>query len=258
MRLTIAVAAMLLALTGAASAKEWKEIRIATEGAYPPFNFVGSNGELQGFDVDIAKALCDKIGAKCTVVAQDWDGLIPALLASKYDAIAASMSITEERKQQVDFTERYASAPVSFVAPKDTKLTGVTPADLKGKIVGAQSSTTHATMLEDVYGPEGVTVKLYPTLDEANADLKSGRVDTVFADKIVLLDWLKKDGADCCKILGDVDDKQYARYFGEGIGLAVRKGDQDLKELLSKAIADIRADGTYDTIAKKYFDFEIY
>ncbi|GGG38975.1 ABC transporter substrate-binding protein [Chelatococcus composti] len=258
MRLPIAVAAVFLALTGAASAKEWKEIRIATEGAYPPFNFFDSNNTLQGFEVDLAKALCEKMKAKCTIVAQDWDGMIPALLAGKYDAIMASMSITEERKQKVDFSDKYYQTPPSVAVPKDSPIDNVDPATFKGKTIGAQSSTIHANYAEEVFADAGASVKLYPTQDEANADLASGRLDAIIADKTVLSEWLKTDNGACCKLAGDVDREANVRFFGNGVGAAVRKEDTDLKEMFNKAIAEVLADGTYQKIREKYFDFDIY
>ncbi len=254
-----AAIAATVALSGAAQAqgKTWTEIRFATEGAYPPFNMVDSSGQLQGFDVDIAKAMCDKAKVKCTFVAQDWDGIIPALLAGKYDAIAASMSITEERKQKVDFTNKYYQTPAMIAAPKATKLTTTDPAAYKGLTIGAQSATTHATFAEDVYAKAGANVKLYATQDEANLDLGAGRLDAVLADKVVLQEWLKKDGA-CCKPVGDIDTNKHMKFFGEGAGIAIRKEDKELKALLNKALADIIADGTYKKVQAKYFDFDIY
>lgn len=235
-----------------AQAKEWKEIRIATEGAYPPFNFVAADGSLQGMDVEIGKALCAAMQAKCTIVANDWDGMIPGLKSNKFDAVLASMSITEERKKQVAFTDKYYSTPLAVAVPKDSAITSVDVEALKGKTIGAQASTTQATYAEDVYAKGGAEAKLYPTADEANADLKSGRLDAVVSDKFPLVDWLKADGADCCKLLGDVPGTQTAA------GIAVRQEDNDLREQLNAAIKKIRDDGTYATIVKKYFDFDIY
>jgi polar amino acid transport system substrate-binding protein len=255
----ITVAALALAAsTSLGAAKEWKEVRIGTEGAYPPFNGMDPSGQLVGFDIDIAKALCDKMKVTCTFVAQDWDGIIPALLAGKYDAIIASMTITEERKQKVAFTNKYYLTPPAFIAAKDTKITDFSPEGLKGKVLGTQSSTTHASFLEEVYKPAGAEVKLYATQDEANADLAAGRLDAVEADKTVLSEWLKKPEGACCELKADVDGKKYVKYFGEGAGIAIRKEDQDLVEMFNKAIAEIVADGTYKTINDKYFPYSIY
>ena len=249
------VAALALGLAaGMAAAKEWKTVRIGTEGAYPPFNFIDSAGKLQGFDIDIAKALCDKMKVKCVFVAQDWDGIIPGLLAKKYDAIVASMSITAERKKKVDFTDKYYSSPATFVAPKKTDITDISPKALAGKTIGAQSSTIHSNYLEDNY--KDSKLKFYKTQDEVNADLAAGRLDAQLADKLVLFEWLKTKAGQCCKFVGPgITDK---RWFGEGAGIAVRKEDQDLKAMFNKALKEIIADGTYKKINMKYFPFSIY
>mgnify|MGYP000193641276 CR=1 FL=1 len=253
--LHLAVAATALAFAGGASAKDWDTVRIGTEGAYPPFNFYDTNNELQGFDVDIAEALCDKMEVKCELVAQDWDGIIPALLANKYDAIIASMSITEERKNTVDFTDKYYNTPAQFVAQKGSGITDTSPEGLKGKTLGAQSATTHATFLEDLY-PDA-DVKLYGTQDEVNADLVSGRLDAFISDSVVSYEWLEKtDDGKCCELIGDTYTD--VKYFGDGAGIAVRKEDEDLKQMFNEALAEIIADGTYKTINEKYFPFSIY
>jgi len=248
----IAAAMLVLAATGAASAKDWSTVRIGTEGAYPPFNSFDSDKNLIGFDIDIAKALCDHMKVKCTFVAQDWDGIIPALLAKKYDAIIASMSITAERMKKVGFTNKYYNTPARFITCGKT-MSDASPAGLKGKTIGAQSSTTHSTYLEDVY--KDSKIKLYGTQDEANLDLKNGRLDAVLADSIVLLEWTKGAGKGC-KFFGP--DIKNVKYFGKGAGIAVRKEDGDLKAMFNKALAAIIKDGTYEKINQKYFPFSIY
>lgn len=244
------VASVIAALP--AQAKEWKEIRIAIEGAYPPFNFVAADGSFQGLDVEIADALCKAMDAKCTIVANEWAGMIPGLKAKKFDAVISSMSITEERKKEVAFTDKYYATPLSVAVPKDSPITSVDAESFKGKIVGAQGSTTQSDYAEDVYGKAGADVKLYPTPDEANADLKNGRLDAVISDKFPIFDWIKGDGADCCKLIGDVPGTL------TDAGIALRQGDDDLREQFNAAIKKIREDGTYATIVKKYFDFDIY
>ncbi|MEZ5839461.1 MAG: ABC transporter substrate-binding protein [Hyphomicrobiales bacterium] len=247
-------AAILVAAVGVAEAKEWKKVRIGTEGAYPPFNFFDADKQLQGFDIDVAKALCDKMKVECEFVAQDWEGIIPALLANKYDAIIASMSITDERRQQVDFTNKYYNSPIAFMVQKG-KVADVTAEGLAGKAVGAQAATVSANYIEDNY--KGSSVKLYQTQEEANLDLASGRLDAVAVDKLVGYEWLTStDDGKCCEFVGtDVVD---AKYVGEGIGIAIRKDDGDLKDMFNKAIDDIRADGTYEKINTKYFPFSIF
>jgi polar amino acid transport system substrate-binding protein len=243
--------ASIVALASFASAQD-AEIRIATEGAYPPFNFTDTDGSLKGFDVDIANALCEEMKAKCTIVGQDWDGIIPGLMANRYDAIIASMSITEERKQQIDFTNKYYTTPLAVIAPKDSDVKGVSVEDMKDKSVGAQASTTQANYATDVYEKAGVDVKLYPTQEEAAADLQNGRIDALISDKFVVVDWLNGDGKDCCAMIGDLPGTETEA----GIGL--RKGEDELKERFNKAIDAIVANGTYGTIVGKYFPFDIY
>ena len=251
----VALAALMALGAHAADAKEWTKIRMATEGAYAPFNYVKPDGELAGFDVDIAKALCAEMKAECTIVKQDWDGMIPALLARKYDAIVASMSITEERKERVDFTDKYYHTPARLVAKTGAGIVA-TAEGLKGKKIGVQRETIHDKYATDNWS-DSVEIVRYGTQDEANLDLVAGRVDAILADMVVLSEgFLKTDQGKGYEFTGpEFNDP---KWFGPGAGIAVRKQDKDLTEQLNKAIAAIRANGTYDAIAKKYFDFNVY
>ncbi|MGH6808234.1 MAG: transporter substrate-binding domain-containing protein, partial [Ensifer adhaerens] len=218
-------AIMLAVMATATSASAADKIKIGTEGAYPPFNFVDSAGKIDGFDVDIGLALCERMKADCEVVAQDWDGIIPGLLAKKYDLIIASMFITEERKKQVAFTNPYYLAAMTHVAPKGAGITAFTNEALKGKVIGAQSGTTQADFIAATY-PDA-EIKLYPTQDEANLDMVNGRLDLQVGDMLPLLDWVTKndDGKACCEIIGEpITDK---KFVGEGVGIAVRQDDND-------------------------------
>jgi arginine/ornithine transport system substrate-binding protein len=250
-----AVAIMLAVAAGGAWAKEWTKIRIATEGAYAPFNYVEPSGELAGFDVDIAKALCAEMKAECTLIKQDWDGMIPALLARKFDAIVASMSITEERKQRVDFTDKYYQTPARLVA-KEGAVVANLPGDLADKKIGVQRETIHDKFATDNWSEVAEIVR-YGTQDEANLDLVSGRVDLIIADSVALSEgFLKTEHGKGFAFVGP--EFTDAKWFGVGAGIAVRKQDKDLTEALNKAIAAIRASGVYDEIARKYFDFNVY
>ncbi|QGY33065.1 lysine/arginine/ornithine ABC transporter substrate-binding protein [Pantoea cypripedii] len=236
----------------AVMAKEWNEIRIATEGTYKPFSYI-ADGKLTGFDVDIANALCEKMKAKCTIVSQEWDGMIPGLMSGKYDAIVASMSITPEREKKIDFSDKYYATPARFITTKDSDIKETTPESLKGKTVGVQVSTAQATYLEDKY--KGTDIKMYKTVDDADMDLANGRIDLVFSDAAILSDWMKSSDGLCCHFVGtEVRDQQ---YFGVGKGVGVRKSDSDLRDQFNAAIKAIIADGTFDRINKKYFDFSI-
>jgi arginine/ornithine transport system substrate-binding protein len=250
----VAIVALVLA-AGTVQAKDWTKVRIGVEGAYPPFSYVTPDGELAGFDIDIAKALGAAMGAEVELVAQDWDGIIPALLAKKYDAIIASMSITEERKKKVGFTNKYYNTPAKFVCKKGA-MTEFSRDNIKGKKVGVQRATIHDNYLTDNYGND-VEVVRYGTQDEAYLDLVAGRVDLLLADSVALSDgFLKKpEGKDFQFIGPDLSDP---KWFGNGAGIAIRKEDKDLAELFNKAIDQIRADGTYKKIQDKYFDFNVY
>ncbi|TIV30118.1 MAG: transporter substrate-binding domain-containing protein, partial [Mesorhizobium sp.] len=191
----------------------------------------------------------------CVITPVAWDGIIPALTTKKIDAIVSSMSITAEREKTIDFSDKYYNTPTAIIGPKDQKF-GATPDDLKGKVIGVQVSTVHA-----VYAKKHFTgaqeIKEYQTQDEANNDLAAGRIDAVQADSIALGEFLKSDqGKACCDLKGMVapDDE----VLGPGVGAGIRKEDTALKEKFNAGIKAIRANGKYDEISKKYFDFDIY
>ncbi|MBS9779082.1 MAG: transporter substrate-binding domain-containing protein [Moraxellaceae bacterium] len=217
-------------------------IKIATEGAYPPMNFTDKDGNLAGFDVDVANALCEQMKANCEIVAQDWEGIIPGLQSNKYDAIIAGMAITDERKQAVDFTDPYFSSGLLLIAKKDSDV-GLDKLD--GKTIGAQKSTVASDYLEEK-NPDAKT-QLYDTQDNANMDLVNGRVDAVLVDQVVGTDWLSKDEAKDFEQKGDT-----VSTGKDDFGIAIRKGDA-LAGKFNTALAEIKANGTYDKISTKYF-----
>jgi polar amino acid transport system substrate-binding protein len=249
--LGLSATALMLAM-GGAHAQE--TLRIGTEGAYPPFNYLTADGQLAGFDVDIARALCEEMNVECEFVTQDWDGIIPALQAGRFDAIIASMSITEERKQQVDFTEKYYNTPPAIAVPKDSDIEGVTAEDLAGKTIGAQAATTHAQFAEETF-TDG-DVRVYPTAEEYKLDMVNGRLDAVIDDIVVLQEWLETEDGACCKVVGTLTPVE--EIYGEGIGIAVRKGEDELRERFNAAIQAIRANGKYKEVNDEYFDFDVY
>lgn len=245
LRIVLAASTIALAI-GSAQAQDLK-IKIGTEGAYPPFNNLTSDGKLEGFDIDIARALCEEMKAECEFVTQDWDGIIPALQAGKFDAIIASMSITEERQKQVDFTKPYYTNSLVFVAPKDASFDAASTA---GKTIGVQEGTVAAIFTEKTY-PDA-EMKAYPSQLEAYADLGNGRVDAVLADFGVQYGWVNSADGACCEFKGEAVSKD------DVIGIAIRKGDTALQEKFNAAIAAIRANGKYAEINKKYFPFDIF
>lgn len=241
------------AVTGAVQAKEWNEVRFGIEGAYPPFSWTEADGSLKGFDVDMANALCQEMAVKCKIVAQDWDGIIPSLLARKYDAIIAAMSITEERKKKVDFTGKYALIPNKFIAKKGA---GLDFDNLSGQKIAVQRATTHDKYLTDNYGDK-VEIVRYGSFDEAYLDLANGRVAAVLGDASALEEGvLNKAGGEAYEFVGPslTDPK----WFGEGFGIALRKQDKDLTKKLDAAILSLRDKGVYQEIAAKYFNYDVY
>ncbi|WP_068317336.1 transporter substrate-binding domain-containing protein [Polycladidibacter hongkongensis] len=237
-----------------AHAKEWTSIKIGTEASYPPFAFVDASGELAGFDIEIGNALCEQMEVKCEWISLDWDGLIPGLIAGKHDAILASMSITDERKQVIGFSKKYYQTPSGIAVSKDSPLTEATPEALEDMIVGAQGSTTHSVFAEETFANSDI--KLYGTAEEYKLELESGRIDAAIDDIMILSEWVKSEDGACCKVLQGF--KSVPAIHGEGAGIGVRKEDMDLADKFSKAVAELRANGTYKAINDKYFDFDVY
>lgn len=220
-----------------------KTLRIATEGAYPPFNYTNADGSLAGYDIDVVNALCKQMQAKCEIVAQDWDGIIPGLLAKKYDAVIAGMSITPERQEKVDFTEPYFANTMVWLTDTKGKFD---PKAIKNLTLGGQRSTTPGAYLQDNYdGKDGNTVQLYDNYDNAYLDLKSGRSDAVLAEKVSAKSWLK-DNAAGFGIVGDEIDNN------DNIAIAVRKGDP-IKEDFNKALSAIRSNGKLASLEQANF-----
>lgn len=229
-------------------------LRVGVEGAYPPFSWKEADGTLKGFDIDIAYEVCKRLNRECVLVEQEWDGMIPALLAKKYDTIIASMSITEERKKKVDFTDKYYNTPPAIVAKSDADFTS-TNASMKGKKLGLQRATTHQCTAEKMF-PDAELV-LYASQDEVFQDLANGRLDAQISDSLQALEgFLKQDMGKGFAFLGDMIDDVECQ--GVGAGFAVRKQDTELRDAMSAAIKAIRADGTYKTINDKYFEIDIY
>ncbi|WP_107850666.1 ABC transporter substrate-binding protein [Oceanimonas marisflavi] len=242
-------------LTSPAIAEQKETVRFGVEGAYPPFSYTQQDGTLAGFDIDLAHALCQEMAVKCKLVAQDWDGIIPGLLARKYDAIIAAMAITDERKRVIDFTDKYSRVPNRFVMPADSAFE-IKAENLKDKKIGVQRATTHDKYLTDNYG-EDLRIIRYGSTDEAYLDLRSGRVDAVFSDVLAIQEgFMKRAGGEDFVMQGPLVTD--SRWFGEGSGIAVRKQDTRLKERLNQAILALRQNGEYQKINARYFDFDIY
>lgn len=246
----LAIAALMCGTSLAQAA----DLRICVEGAYPPFSATTPSGELIGFDIDMTNALCAEMGKECEMVQTEWDGIIPALLERKCDAIIASMSITEERKQTIDFTNKYYQTPAQFVAAADAGLED-TPEGLANAVVGVQRGTTHHDYMENVF-PD-VELRLYGTQEEANLDLTAGRLDAILADSVTMDEgFIKTEAGEGFAFFGSPHTDP--AYFGEGAGIGIRKGEEDLKAGFNAAIQSLLDSGKYQEIAGQYFDFDVY
>ncbi len=268
----VALAAGLL-LAGNAAAQDWSTIRIATEGAYAPWNFTNAAGQLEGFEIDLATELCARMEANCEIVAQAWDGIIPALQAGRYDAIMAGMSITDERLEVIDFSRSYATTPAIFVAPKESDLaaaglpetrvdmTEIAPDEqalidqlkelLDGLTVGVQTATIHENFLREYMGD--IDIRTYDSQENLDLDLQAGRIDIALADQSGWQPLLEGDLGDDFTRVGP----GFARgIFGKGVGVGIRQEDKALTEKFNAAIQSALEDGTVSELAIKWFGFD--
>ena len=265
-----------LSVLGIASIASSQTIRIGTEGAYPPWNNINSAGNLEGAEIDFGNEACERMGVTCEWVTQDWDGIIPALLQGKYDIIIAGMSITEERKEKVNFTTGYMTDGARFAVLKDSGLAdlniagmskvnlnnaggkeqaaiGQLIAAMDGMTVCVQSSTIHQNFLEK-HMSGAVDVKLYQAVDDHNLDLAAGRCDAILADVGSIIDFMESDGGVDVAFTGPTFS---GGVFGDGVGGAVRKEDTDILEMWNAAISEMSKDGTTAEITKKWFGRDI-
>lgn len=253
MRLGAALAGLAL-LGTATSAGDLRQVRIATEGAHPPFNFVEANGEPAGFEIELGRALCEAARLSCVFVVHEWEGMIKGLLARNYDAVMASMAVTPRRKLKIAFSQPYYRIPASFIARKeDTDLVGIGPKDLAGKSIGVAAHGELLAYLQAHY-PQS-EIRTFDKVEDANLDLLTDRIDLVFGDKLTLTNFLQSREGSCCKLVGDVAGADPA--LGEGVAIGLRPEDVPLKNAFDAAIARLKADGTYDRIRAKYVAFDL-
>ncbi len=254
-------------------AKDWKTVTITLEGAYAPWNMTNPDGTLGGFEPELAKVLCERAKVECKLVASDWDGMIPALNAGKFDIIMDALSITDERKQVIDFTIPYAQTPAAFATVKDSPLanaagsgtevkmdvgqTGVKEIDalkeaFKGKTIGIQASTVYAKFIYDNFG-DAATIREYKTGADRDLDLQNGRIDLGFDDSVYFESAFEAANGTLVftgpQIVGPI--------WGEGEGLGVRKSDTDLRDMFSAAIKSALDDGTVKTLSEKWFKTDV-
>ena len=257
-----------------ASAGDWKQIKIGTEGAYPPWNYVDDDGKLVGFEIELIEDLCARMNARCEIVTHKWRGIIDGLNQGKYDAIMAAMSITEPRKEKVSFSRSYADTPNVFVVRKDNPLAGfqleldhltlddISPAEqkaldalvlaLKGKKIGVQVSTINQKFAEAYLG-EHAQIRIYDYQHTVDLELYQGRLDALIGGMAYWVPLLESEQGREYKIIGP---QMTGGPFGKGIGVAVRKKDAELADLFSRAIEDSIRDGSLNKLAVKWFGFD--
>lgn len=269
--LTLAAAA---AVVAPASAKEWKSVTIATEGAYAPWNLTNPDGTLGGFEVELTKNLCERLKIECKFITSDWDGMIPALKAGKFDMMMDAVSITPEREEVIAFTSPYAATPASFAVAKDSgltlpgtgttvKLTGDAAHDkatvdalreaLKGKTIGIQTATIYTKFVYDNF-KDIATIREYKTAPEHDLDLAAGRIDAAFDDDTYFAAAFSKPENANLMIAGP---EIGGPIWGKGEGFGLRKEDTELKAMFDKAIAEAIADGTVKTLSEKWFKIDV-
>ncbi|TCP11124.1 arginine/ornithine transport system substrate-binding protein [Crenobacter luteus] len=243
-----------LAALAAGATAQAETLRFGIDLNYPPFSKQGADGKPQGFDVDMIHALCAAMKTSCQVVPQDWDGLIPALNANKFDAILSSMQITPERQKAVDFTRKYYNIPSRVIGKAGTQVDQNT---FKGKKIGVLRASTQEKFARDYWGKSGARIVAYSKSPESFLDLKAGRVDAVFVDGAVGdTEFLKTPNGKGYAFIGP--NYSDAKYFGLGAGIAVKKGNKALVDRLNQAIDQIRKDGSYKKVQDKYFSFDVY
>ncbi|MFD3245988.1 ABC transporter substrate-binding protein [Rahnella aquatilis] len=246
-----------LAITGlSCHASAQQQIRFGTDATFPPFEFKAADGSLQGFDIDLGNAICAQLRAKCIWVENGFDGLIPALQARKFDAIISSLSITDERKKAINFSDKLFNTPAYLVASKDSGLKPLAES-LQGKRVGVQQGSVFEAYAKKHWQSQGVELVSYPAAEAVYADLVVGRLDATLDDATVVTTALldKPQGKHFSLIEPQVKDDA---IFGPGTGIGIAKQNSELLEQLNGAIKAIRKDGTYDRLAKKYFNFNVY
>ena len=250
-----ALVAITLGALCATSFAQGKDLKVAIDPTYEPFTFKTHDGKPTGFDVDIALALCEQIKRKCVFVEQVWDSMIAGLMARKYDVIISSMSVTEERLKQIDFTDKYYNTPSRVVLRKAFKYDG--PASVKGKTIGVLKASTQEKYALGELKPAGADVRSYEAQDQVYLDIKAGRLDGTVADHVeVTGGFLSKPEGKDFELKGE--ELYIPKYFGIGAGIGLRKGQDALKGELNAAIKAIRTNGTYKKINDKYFKFDVY
>ena len=268
----VAGLALSVALSGIASAQT---IRMGTEGAYPPYNFINDSGQVDGFERELGDELCKRAGLTCEWVTNEWDSIIPNLVSGNYDTIIAGMSITAERMEQINFSRGYFNDPARIAVLSDSDIAGLETVErltlddidadeqatidklreaLAGKTVGAQTATTHENFINEYLADVAGAVRAYQTQDDLNLDLQLGRIDAAFADNGAFAAFMETDDGSRVVFTGP---KMLGGVYGAGVGVGLRKENEDLMAMFNKAIEEATADGTTKRISEEWFGFDL-
>lgn len=272
---TVMLSAVATSVSAQAEEKQWTKITIATEGAFRPYNFTKADGTLDGYEIELSKYLCDHMKIECTIVAQPFDSIIPALNAGKFDAIMAGLTATPKREETIDFSISYGLTPQTFATLKDSPLaklphTGETlylakdeaattqvvsdvSAALKGTTVGVQTAALGLSLL-DKYFKDAIDIREYKTTEQHDLDLKAGRVDLIVASLAYLTDVAKKPGNEDIVMTGPFFK---GGILGRGVAVGLRKNEPELQKKFNEAIEAAKADGTIKTLSEKWFGFDV-
>jgi polar amino acid transport system substrate-binding protein len=231
------------------------QLRVLTEAEYPPFNYYDEEGRLAGFNVDLARAICRELAINCEINTADWNALLPSLKSNEADAVIASVAINRKAVGEVDFTSHYYSTPARFVARTESGPNNISVASLKDKRIAVVRGSSHEAFLRDFFG--GAKIMLYASAAEARRAVKNGETDLLFGDGISLMFWIQgTDSNRCCEFKGEGYTE--AKYFGDGVGIAVRKGNARLREVLDYALLRVKASGRYEELMLRYFPLPLY
>ncbi|MEM8587533.1 MAG: transporter substrate-binding domain-containing protein [Pseudomonadota bacterium] len=258
-RRTLGLAAAALVIGATAAHAQNDVLRIGTEGAYPPWNATDASGDLIGFEIELGLALCAELERTCEFVAQDWDGMIPALLNGRYDLIMAGMSITEERQQTITFSNGYAQTPAHFAAHPDSEHADIETIDhaldaLDGAVIGVQVGTIHQNFITDHL--PNAELRFYDTQDQLNLDLVAGRIDAGLADVTAWIDLNEAEGDEAAVTIGEPMTGVDFEVFGAGVGVGMRHDDTELHDQVNAALAALHENGTLEALAHEWFGFD--
>lgn len=230
-------------------------IRFVTDNDYPPFNYLDEEGELTGFNVDLMRAVCDELSVECSIRTVSWNRLLPSLKEGEADAVIASIRVSEKTLRQADFTDSYYHTPARFAALKSNPVKAITPETLANKKIGVIGGTAHEAYLGDFF--TGSAVVAYGTAVEARSSLREGKIDFLFGDGVSIMFWLNGTSSEaCCEFRGGPFTE--SKYFGEGVGIAVRKGNRKLRDALNYGLHLARSEGRFEELYLRYFPLSFF